>query len=287
MPFDAAQQKAWLDSLGLEGTDRAAVEGLLKNPKNVEKIGATVMARSDYSKAQDEVARKQKELDAENLKVQNFYRETTEFKARGEATIRAAEEKAAKLAADIAKIQTKMGTIKTQYAIDDADIAEIMTIPAAAAAPPVEQKRDPETGKFVTREEAQNLPFIPAALMNISQQHNQLFPGTTFDAEQLTADAIKNKRTLAQEWEAKFDVPKKRTEIAEAAIQARIQKEVQEQVTAYKSENANPAAAPSGIVAPVLSMQIDRPNFDKPKDPNRGVSAAVASFGTHGAAKTA
>src|SRR6266404_5138724 len=105
MSFD---QKVWLDSLALDPKDRAGVEALLANPKVVEKIGATVMARSDYSRAQDELTKKQKELEAENTKVQNFYAETTQYKARGEATIKASEEKATKLAAEVARIQAKV-----------------------------------------------------------------------------------------------------------------------------------------------------------------------------------
>ncbi len=286
MPFD---QKAWLDSMALDAADRKAVEGLLANPKLVEKIGPTVMARSDYSRSMDELTKKQKEsqdkLDTENAKVQDFYAKTTAWTKDKEKILADTEAKAAKHEAEVARIKAETIKLQQQYAIDPNDVKSILETPMAAAAavvPKVEPARDPNTGKYVTQEEAQSYPMIPAALSNLQQTHARLFPGKEFDAEALTASAMKNRRSLKDEYEVMFDAPKRRAELAEADVQAKIKKGIEEGLIAARSE-INPATGPSGaqVVAPVLAMQIDRPKFDQPLDPRRGVSDAVVAYKAH------
>lgn len=284
--FDA---KEFVKSLALDAVTAQKVEALLADPKVVEKLGPRVLAQADYSKNMDALQTQKTALETKLAEANTFYADTATWKKGAEGKVIEAQKKAETLQNQISAIQTRMGTLRESYGIEEAEVSDLFKVTEGAApvVPVAAVNADANYTKL--REETgtalSNLQFLPATIHDIASEHSKLFPGTAFNAEALTAEAIKNKVSLKQQWETQHKVPEKREELKVADIRAQVTKEVEDRLRAERSAELNPGARPlNGVVSPVLAMQIDRPNHDAPKDPNRGIKGAINSFGTHGAA---
>jgi hypothetical protein len=127
--------------------------------------------------------------------------------------------------------------------------------------------------------------------------HQKLFGAPLENATELVAaslqsaqDAIKyrdpaREKSPQQIWEEKFNVAGKRTEIAEAGVQDRINKAIEEDRIKRASQNPNSGVPNTGLPgSPVVGAGFKPVVTDKAvhaQDQNRGVAGAMSKFGTY------
>lgn len=209
----------WLKGLGLpEARLNTALEAL--GDESAAKIGEGVMAQADYTRQTQGLKDKEKQLLADiekkNREADSFRGSLVDWKSGKEKEFNDAVAAKATLEAQLASVRTSIKTIAGTYGIPDADLAPIMTAtPGAPVVPPV--RTDPErdaAGKFLTKEEAQNLPKITLVMNGLAREHARLFPNVPFDDVAIYDNAIKNNRSLDAEWRETYKVDARRAEIA-------------------------------------------------------------------------
>jgi hypothetical protein len=212
----------WLKGLGLpEARLNTALEAL--GDESAAKIGEGVMAQADYTRQTQGLKDKEKQLLADiekkNREADSFRGSLVDWKSGKEKEFNDAVAAKTALEAQLATVRTSIKTIAGTYGIPDADLAPIMT--NTPGAPPVVSpaRTEPERdagGKFLTKEEAQNLPKITLVMNGLAREHARLFPNVPFDDVAIYDNALKNNRSLEAEWKETFKVDERRAELAKA-----------------------------------------------------------------------
>lgn len=302
-----------LDDLGFTAEERVTAEALL-TPR-VEKVKKTFMAQSDYSKNMDLVRRlqadaKRKEELADNdmVAITNFQSKVAQ--ALGVTDINQAIPKlnefitnhsalTAREQAVVAELKKQAGEYGFEFKLPDGSTPNPNPNPNPAPRP----NAAVDTSRFVTRDDVANdlrstYPQVAAQIHDLSIQHQKLFGAPLENASELVAlsmqsaqDAVKfrdpsREKTPQQIWAEKFNVAGKQQEIAEAGVQARINKAIEEDRIKRASQNGGSPVPNAGIPgSPVIGHGfkpvVDAGKVSQSGDAGRGVAAAMANFGTH------
>lgn len=246
--------KSWLDQVGpkLSENVRTILAGELERDEVATVWRDTVMARSDYSRAQDELRRDGERLKAEaDLKAREaeaLLAANQKWRADNseayEQALKAKELADAELAAHRARIQA----LAEQGLIDPNDPTLAATKRANGGADPA--KGTNGTSKHLSQEELDALLAKKEAAMatsfadaftyfeDLADEHLAL-TGQRLKRTELLAELKKNPNAnLQQVWEQKYDIPKIRAELAAKAEQEKIDKAVAEAIAKDRSERA-------------------------------------------------
>jgi hypothetical protein len=272
MAFDI---QAWLKELNtdnvLSAEELTALQGAVSKPAVLKKIEEGTLRQSDYSRKMGELQQKERETVALQTSLK-------EWKATADKQIEASNLTAKQKEQRLAQIEASVKAKASEYGLD---IAEIIP-PESTPAPVVPQNQDPQSPRFLAREDwekaqaemARNYPLLPAALHDLSVKHRKTFGTDLEDTTSLVRKAMESQKPLAQVWEEEFKVADKLKEIQEADVNRRIAEAVAAKENQLRSELQLPAPRPEAGHSPVLTVI-------KPQEqqkPGGGVAAAVAAF---------
>ena len=290
LEIPADQRQVVLDAIGKGGE------------KTLKHIEEGILRQEDYSRKQNELAaektRLENEYKAKNGEVETFKGELVTWKSGSEKKLQDAVSAREKTEQALAKVNEKIRSLATQYGIPDEEVKSLTSeIPNREDG---NQRRTEElgrdfNGKFVSKEEfdstARNVVKIPAILLGIQNEHLRLFgaTGVELDPLQLIEDAEKNKRTLRQEWETKFNVSARREEIKkqqqeahDAELVKKTEESVRSKMFAEHPELGQTIRKINTQGSPVLASARERMKDVKPDptfvDESRGVRAAIEKF---------
>lgn len=228
MAWKQKELSEWLKTLGLPEEKLNVALGAIGDDAIAAKIGEGVMAQADYTRQTQTLKDKEKELLAgiqkKDREADAFRGELTTWKAGKEKEFNDAVTAKTALETQLATVRTSIKSLAGTYGIPDADLAPLMTT-TPGAAPIVPARTDPQRdtdGKFLTREEAQNLPKVTLVMNGLARQHAQLFPNVPFDDVAIYDAALKNNRSLEAEWKDTFKVDDRRAELAKATHDSEI-----------------------------------------------------------------
>ena len=239
----AFNYEAFAKDIGMADEDRTALDALFgKYPKAVTQLESYIGSELEtrMKPLQEEFTTKQRDLDAQFETLANV--------RGGDAqAIEAAEKKAEKLASDMAVLKSRMERMGTDAGIDVSPYLKDIVI----GAPPVPdpKKVDPpafDPAKFMNDANRIGLSAFEnsALLEDLAAEHRHLFGKEMSRVEliQTLKDTVKRTGNpnlgLRDVFEQKFDVAKRKAELNEEGVQARIKAEVEKATTAVRDELA-------------------------------------------------
>ena len=279
--FNAVEFVNGLDKAGkLSAEDKKFLADKLGIPEVAAVVQEAVLLRSDYSRKMNdqqtaytakaaEIEKKQKELDTLGASLVTW--------KEGEA------KKAAKLSAEIDALRVELGKaagkmkeLGETYLIPEEDlyIPSIQATAASTAAASHSGNGNGNPPPGLTKEEVtqlvqdtmlkglSGLVALPAEFMRIAEEHRALFGDSQkLDLKEVAEISRKSQftgepKSVDQVWQEKFGVPAKRAEVAEAAVNARISKGIEEGVAAKLSEMNLPSSRPMLPGSPVLRKEV-------------------------------
>ena len=237
--------KSWLDQVGPKLSEN--VRTILSTELEKEDIATvwrdTVMARSDYSRSQDELRREKEAAEAAKKQSEAWYQTLTDWRNTEEKKVTEAIE-AKKLAdAELASHRARIQALAEQGLVDPNDPSlQQMNKPNGNGTTKEQPGLTQEAleALLAKKEAAMGSSFADAFTFfeDLADEHFQLF-GKHLKRTELLAELKKDpSSTLQQVWEKKYNVPQFRQELAEKAVQERIAKEVAEAVAKDRSERA-------------------------------------------------
>lgn len=285
MPFTqevAEHLKEW----GLTPEEMAQLEPILGKPERQEKFKGGVLRQGDYTKKTQELAAERQRLEtslaakekivADDAAALGTWKQTADQEMAANA--RALEDERVKAF----RLEQKLKAMGVD--LKDLNIEETPPPPKKDDPPPVDKRylSLDDANKIV--QEVKSNPFIAAELEDIVDEHRTMF-GKGLNRKELVTNALKNKRTLREEWEMVNEVAKKRQELNEAAINQRIEARVAEERTKILSENKLPVTrGGDGGGSPILAMReslvLNGTDRNKPTHEAGAVEAAVSAFNT-------
>ena len=291
MPF-ISEVDSWLQELDLTPEEKAVLEPVLTKGTRQEKVKGSVLRQSEFSKRMQALDKQKADTEAAIAEKERLVAEdaaalgTWKQKADSEmaANAKALEDERVKSF----RLQEKMKSLAAQQGVDPKEWGVDDNAP-----PPPKPSVDPAAldSRYLSRDDAAKIvndvksnPFIAAELEDIVDEHRGLF-GKGLNRRELVTNALKNKRTLREEWEATNEVPKIREELKEKEINARIEARVSEERTKILSENKLPVNRGgqqdgSPILAMRDSLVLQGTDRNKPTNEAGAVEAAVASYNT-------
>ena len=282
MAFDVEK---FASDIGMAAEDRTQLDALFgKYPKAKTAIdtfiGSELEAR--LSPLKTEYEKKQADLDAQ-------FDTLASIRGGDEQAIKAAEQRAEKLASDMAVLKTRMERIGTDAGIDVTPYLKDIVIGEPKVDP---QKTEPptfDTAKLMNDVNRVGLSaFENAALMeDLATEHQLLFgkPMSRVELIQTLKDTVKRTGNpnlgLRDVFDTKFNVAARRAELAEQQVQERIKAEVEKATTAVRDELAlrGPQGEPttfSGSPALQLLTADRKPTVINGQ--NEAVRAAIADW---------
>jgi len=307
MDFDL---KIFLDDLKLTPEERTQAEALF-TPR-VDVLKSRVMAQADYSRNMDNLRKLKDGLTAKETAIENDFARVAQFEAKMGEILGTSDVN--QVAPALQTLLTDRETLKAQYAAMEAELKKhageygFEFKPPVGGTPntpntPVHKQNTVDTTKFVTRDEVtadlrSTYPQVAAQIHDINIQHTKLFGAPLENASELVAlsmqsaqDAIRfrdpsREKTPSQIWQEKYNVSGKLAEVAEAGIQARIAKGIEEDRIKRASQQGNSPIPNAGLPgSPVIGAQF-KPVVDATKvvnagNQNRGVEGAMQRFGTY------
>lgn len=240
--------KSWLEHVGpkLSENVRTILNTELEKDDVANVFRETVMARSDYSRAQDELRK-----EGETLKA-NAEQKSREAEALLNANTKWREDnlviheqalKAKELAdAELASHRARIKALAEQGLIDPND----PTLQAAAPTLKADPKINYLTQEAFEAEQAKkdwNTANAFSAFEDLADEHFSL-TGQRLKRTELLQELARNKDlNLTQVWEKKYNIPQVRADIAAKAEQERTQKAIAEAIAKDRSERATDAHA--------------------------------------------
>lgn len=267
------------------------------NADQLKKLAEAVMRQSDYDAAMNagkaELATAQQKLTEANDRLNAEMAEWATIRAQG-GDITAKMQKDLEAAqAKVATLTARVTGIATQAGLDPAKALEgLETVVPPPNQPP--QNQPPDLSGYVKTDDfrrgygelAQAMLRVPAALMRIAREHQQLF-GTPLDESSIITEietraaTPRNQKTLdpIAIWEEKHNVAAKRDEVAKATHDAEIAAaEARGRDAALSSINVPGGHTPSHRHAPIFGGErksaIARP---QPQSTTQAAAAALRS----------
>lgn len=286
----STETKSWLDGLvadgGLSAEDAAAlVKSAEGNSKLDEYIKGSALRQSEFSRRMSEVDKAKTDLATKEAEVTNFQTQLGTWKAGADKEYQRALKDAEDLRTRVSAAQNRVRTLAVTYGISEDEIKDILesaSIPNPNPNPTDPAKPTPsiDTSKFVTRDEANNLALLDAAIHDLNVEHQKLFGTPLPGAVQLVQEAMAAGTKLTEFWANKYRVEDRRKEIAQADFNKRVEEEVTKRIAAHSADSI-----PGSHLRPDLAQHAS-PIFreggfkapDKDHLSGGGVSAAVAAF---------
>lgn len=255
--------ETWLKSLPLSDEIKQKLEDELGADETKQvKVRETVLARSDYSRNMDALRDERKKLEDEVARAasesQALIQANTKWKTDNEGVFIKTQKKAEKLQAKVDAYNKKLAMLAAQGVIDPDDL-DIEIAPDQTTQQVVS---DPQTGRFITKEELNNLrrseeatQFKALAVFeDLNDEHQKLFGERLKRTEVLDALA-KSGKNLRPWWEETFKVKEKRDELAKAEEEKRFNERLATEKTKWISEHSVPAGGGPTIIPGGLSKQ--------------------------------
>ena len=182
-------------------------------------------------------------------------------------------------------LEQRMNAVATQYGVDPKEWG------LDGEQKPPETKPDPSKldERYLARTEAEKIaaelrtaPYIAAEIEDIVDEHRSIF-GSGLNRRELVAAAIKNKKSLRDEWAEQYKVADKRKELQEKEIENRIKARVDEERTKILSEHKLPVTRGAEHGSPILAMRSDLKLEGKERGASNesgAVDAAVSAYNT-------
>lgn len=286
MPF-TPEVEEWLKDLDLTPEERSVLEPVLGKPERVEKVKGSVLRQSEFTRRMQALDKQKQELEAaiaqKEEALTNEFGQLSNWKVTADKTVAETAKALENERLERFKLQQKMQTLATQYGVDPKDLGLDEPVP-----PPKKEEPAFDGSKFLSREEADLLmketkanPFIAAELEDIVDEHRGLF-NRGLNRRELVAAALKNGRTLRDEWEEQNKVADRRRELEEKKIEERINAKVAEERTKILSEHKLPVTRGQDSGSPILSMRenlrLQGTDRSKPTQEASAVDAAVSAF---------
>lgn len=286
--------QTWLDQVkdSLSKETRERLEQDLATEAAATKFKDTILARSDYSRAMDQLRAEEQKLKAE---ADKSTQEATALiganKKWREDNVKAYETAIKERETAFAELEAHRARIKVlaeQGLIDPED-------PTLAVAAQVKPKDDGGNGKgtnYLTQEAlmealAKKDAELVSAIANfedLADEHFQL-TGQRLKRADFMQAMIKNpNKTMYQVWEEGYGITQKRKELEEASIQRRIDEARAEERAKVLSEratdalNPNPASLSRGDDKHIISLFTSDKNNARQTGRTPGVAEAVASW---------
>src|SRR5260370_4775199 len=150
-----------------------------------------------------------------------------------------------------ATIETKMKELAESYGIPEDELA--LPAPAASPAPVNVNPANPGGNGHAALPEGvvmrddlikalEPYPFVASEIMDMQAEHVALFGAPLFNSTEIVKEAVKSQKAIRAVWEQKFDVPKKREEVAaakKATEEARIRSDERTKVLSEFKLNAS------------------------------------------------
>lgn len=292
MPFApevAEQLKEW----GLTPEEMAQVEPVLGKPERQEKVKGSHLRQSEFSKKMQGLDKQRADLEAAIAEKERIVAEDAAalgtWKQSADKTILENQKALEDAKTKAFRLEERMKTLATQYGVDPKELGLEGETTFPAKKPDTQPDLSEFDKKYLARGDADRIvaevkssPFIAAELEDIVDEHRSLF-GKGINRRELVANALKNKRTLREEWETTNEVNKRRDELKEKEIEERINAKVAEERTKILSEHKLPVTRGSDVGSPILAMRdsLKLEGTDRSKSNETGaVDAAVASYNT-------
>lgn len=209
---------------------RTTLESVFGTEAVAEQLNRAWMAPPDYNRKMDELKTKEGQL---NQELQTHIANLNQWRD-GEQS----------------KVNQQVSQLQSQY---ERDVAALRAqIEAEGLQPSVAQPVKPNGSaapangqKYVSSEDVSRMvqaelskaAFLPAVVMQISEQHRSLY-GTVPDMAKVTDTALRTNRSLHDVWREMYNVADKEKEINEAAINQRIADGVATQVAKLQADGA-------------------------------------------------
>lgn len=216
-PYTTKELEQFVADMGLsDDKKKLMLDAIGSDAATLEKFGAATMRQSEFSSKMNSLGEERTKLEKEYkerlAKEDQFFESTKTWKADAEKDVqKRIADTEAKLAANAAEVKN----LAEKYGIPEAEVTKVLA--AAPSAPrSAAPERDPETGKWITKDEfrkegvsyAKLIPIV----MDLQEQHKELFGGR-LDTEALMDEATRTGTPLRALWEKKYEVGKKREEI--------------------------------------------------------------------------
>jgi hypothetical protein len=272
--------KDYIDGLDLTPEEKAKFAPLLADEKVRGKIDA------ELSGAQSEISRKFDEAKAERERTLAYKQELAEWKAKADETYQRESQGFRRANETLAQYKARLKSFVDAGTLDEEDVKDLLAAEVSPAAAPTSQepKRDPDTGKFLSREdfakEARSFVEYPAQLIVLAEEHRSIFGTPMSDMDQIVRTAMQEGKKVREVWEEKYKVADKRAEIA--ALKAKehddlIRREERQKVTSELSNPASPVLR-ERLASPALQIKPRDEKYAVHQGQNQGVSAAVEAF---------
>lgn len=295
MPF-LPEVEELVKEFGLTPEERAQVESILGKPERQEKLKGGVLRQSEFTKKMQALDKQRADAEAalaeKERKVAEDAASLGTWKQSADDVILKNQQAAEAARVKLATMTEKIRTLAERQGVDPKEWLGEETPPP----PPPEKKEAVDTSEFDKRylargdadkllAEVKSSPFIAAEIEDIVDEHRALF-GKGLNRKELVTSALKNKRSLREEWETAHEVSKRRAELNERTIEERINARVAEERTKILSEHKLPVNRGDDGGSPILRMgdQLKLDGTDRSRV-TQGVSAVDAAIAAHNTGK--
>lgn len=285
--------EAWVKDLALTDDERKVLEPIFGKPERQEMVKGSVLRQSEFSKKMQALDKQKQDLETAVYEKERLVAEDAAalgtWKQSADKTILENQKALEDAKTKAYRLEQRMNTLASQYGVDPRELG------LDGEPKPPETRTSPDFNadefdkRYLGRGDADKLmtevkstPYIAAELEDIVDENRTLF-GKGINRRELVTNALKNKRSLRDEWETSNEVPKRRTELQEKAIEERINARVGEERTRILSEHKLPVTRGAESGSPILGMRDDLKlaGTDRSKATGAGaVDAAVASYNT-------
>lgn len=224
MPFEIEK---WIEEnlAGVPEADRAAVTKIVSQPAVVEKIKASTLRHSDYSRQADELRAERQRLEAEQTKAQKDYEARfaalADTEGKTKAELRTLKEELAAAQAELEAADEVLRKAKEEgYDVDLGLEPKPKRGRKAADPPPI------DTSKFLTQEQldqalaaqarkiGQAYGPYPIELLELTQIHGKMFEGQTPDLRKVwDAYQANPKKSIQEHWGEIYKVTERAAEL--------------------------------------------------------------------------
>lgn len=282
----------WINELELSPEELQQIAPVLE--KRQDKLKGSVLRQADYSRKTQALAKEKADLETEIAARADQYQKDLNELATWKTT---ADTEMLKNHEQMVSAQTKLYEITQRAkAIPGIDLKALGFDENDVVTPPPTKKDDADfteyDKRFLTRDEASKLrnevtvaPDVSALIHDLDVEHRELF-GKPLNARNLLEETRKwnkanpnNQRGIESQWQAMNDVTKRRADLQEQGIEARIKTRVDEETMKLRSEHKLPITRGNDGAPPtILSMRGDLGLKERPREDVSAVDAAVSAY---------
>ena len=237
--MDAATQ-TWLNELKASGSipeeDMNVLLKIAANPKADEFIKGSVLRQADYSREIQKAKDLQTQLASKESDVTKFQGQLASWQSGAKASYEQALRDREEIAGKLTLAQERLRTLGTTHNIDETEWAPVVgtkveTKPKEEPKYMTQAEVDAQVRKSITES-----AMIDAAMHDLNVRHLELFGTPLKNGVAFVAEALRAEKTLTSYFDEKFKVAEKVNELAEKAVQKRIDDAVAVRDAALRSE---------------------------------------------------